>query len=514
MSSSPPAEPVADRPWSADLLVAVRRLLPRTLTGRLIISTLVLVALVSVVVGTVTTLALRQFLLQRLDEQLISATQRRDGPFGLEHIPGAPCAIIPPGDEGGFGVGLGQSAGTLLARFDAGCRSAVVITERGQIRGLGIEDRTTLADLAASSSPQSVALSIGSYRVLVNRQDGSRLVTGVPTANVDDTVRNLILREGLVALAGVMLAGAIGSMVIRHQLSPLRRVAATATEVTGLPLGSGDVAISTRVPAELTDPETEVGQVGSALNAVLGHVDEALRTRQESEQRVRRFVADASHELRTPLATIMGYAELTRRASTDPDSMTHAMRRIHSESGRMADLVEDLLLLARLDSGRPLERADVDLSQLVAETVNDARILGPDHRFLLSLPVAPLHVTGDEGRLHQVLANLLTNAVRHTPPGTTVWVETATVAAPDSAPETVRVTVRDDGPGMPAALVGKEFERFSRGDSSRTRGSGGTGLGLSIVRAIVEAHGGRVRVGSDDRDGASGTTAVVELLAR
>ncbi len=188
-----------------------------------------------------------------------------------------------------------------------------------------------------------------------------------------------MLWEIVVALGGLVLAGVIGQALVRRQLTPLKRVAATATEVTRLPLESGEVGVIPRVPEELTDPTTEVGQVGAAFNSMLGHVEQALDTRQESEQRVRRFLADASHELRTPLSTIMGYAELTRRTADDPTAMTHAMSRIQAESGRMAELVNDLLLLARLDSGRPLERGDVDVSRLLVETVNDARVLSADH---------------------------------------------------------------------------------------------------------------------------------------
>jgi two-component system OmpR family sensor kinase len=217
---------------------------------------------------------------------------------------------------------------------------------------------------------------------------------------------------------------------------------------------------------------------------------------------VRQFVADASHELRTPLAAIRGYAELSRRSHDDvPPQVAHAMRRVESESHRMTSLVDDLLLLARLDSGRPLERDDVDLSRLVVDAVSDAHIAGPDHAWRLDLPADPVTVVGDAQRLHQVLANLLTNARTHTPSGTTV---TTGIVEGDGV---VTLTVTDDGPGIPAALQPEVFERFARGDTSRSRNAGSTGLGLAIVAAVVAAHDGSV----DVRGGPGNTVFTVRL---
>lgn len=487
MSSSPPREHPAHHDRSG-----LRRLAPRSLLSRLILTTLLLVALVSVVVGGVTTLALRHFLLARLDDQLIAATHRHGGETDDLGGPELPCL----GQTIGFG--FGQAPGTLIGRFDSRCQSAVIINNRGsaQFTVLQAADTTLLARLPTSAQPRTVSLSVGDYRVVA--EPGT--VTGLPTSEVNDTLRNLVVSESGVALGGVVLAALIGTVLVRRQLAPLRRVAATATEVTHLPLESGEVGVTVRVPAELTDPSTEVGQVGAALNAMLGHVERALDTRHESEQRVRQFVADASHELRTPLSTIVGYAELTRRTSDDPETMAHAMSRIQAESGRMAELVNDLLLLARLDSGRSLERGDVDVTRLLAETVNDARVLGADHVWRLTLPADPLHVEGDCDRLQQVLANLLTNAIRHTPEHTIVSISAVGVPQEGVEPHGIRVTVHDNGPGMPTDLAGKEFERFSRGDSSRTRASGGAGLGLSIVQAIVAAHHGAVTIRSAPGD--------------
>jgi two-component system, OmpR family, sensor kinase len=249
------------------------------------------------------------------------------------------------------------------------------------------------------------------------------------------------------------------------------------------------VALSVRVPD--ADPRTEIGQVGTAINRMLGHVAGALAVRQASEMRVRHFVADASHELRTPLAAIRGYAELSRRVRDGvPPDVTHAMRRVESETARMTVLVEDMLLLARLDSGRPLATEPVDLSRLVIDAVSDAHIAGPDHRWQLDLPEESVTVAGDAARLHQVLTNLLANGRTHTPAGTTV---TTRLAVGDGV---ATLTVSDDGPGIPADLLPDVFDRFARGDTSRSRAAGSTGLGLAIVAAVVEAHGGSVEVSS------------------
>ncbi len=254
-----------------------------------------------------------------------------------------------------------------------------------------------------------------------------------------------------------------------------------------MPLSSGEIGQTVRVPADLTDPNTEVGQVGGALNQLLGHVEEALDARHESEQQVRQFLADASHELRTPLSTIKGYAELSRRTGrADPDQI---LAKVESEAGRMSTLVEDMLLLARLDSGREIDRRPVDLTRLLVEAVNDARVVDPERHWTFDVPDEPVTVTGDEQRLHQAVTNLLTNASRHTPPETTVDVR---LRVADAA----RIEVHDNGPGIDPELVPTIFERFVRGDSSRTRASGGAGLGMSLVRAIMHAHHGTATVES------------------
>jgi two-component system OmpR family sensor kinase len=349
---------------------------------------------------------------------------------------------------------------------------------------------------------------VGSFRVRtqqVRTNTGTSLtaVTGLNTEDLDSTLSDLLLWEILLSLVGVGLAFGGGQLLVRRTLAPLRQVADAAQEVTRLQLDTGSVGQTVRVPDNLTDQRTEVGRVGASLNSLLGHVEGALDARHRSEQQVRQFVGDASHELRTPLATIHGYAELSRRTPDDPVALSGALAKVETEADRMSGLVEDLLLLARLDAGRPLERAEVDVTRLLLESVVDARVLSPAHRWRLDLPEEPVTVTGDEQRLHQVVTNLLSNARQHTPPGTLV-----TVSARESDDE-VRIVVHDNGPGLPEGLASNAFERFSRGDSSRTRASGGVGLGLSLVAAIAQAHGGSAHVESQP-----GSTTFTVVLPR
>jgi two-component system OmpR family sensor kinase len=282
-------------------------------------------------------------------------------------------------------------------------------------------------------------------------------------------------------------AGVAGAVVVRRELRPLERVAATAARVSALQLDRGEVSLVERVPD--VDPRTEVGQVGSALNHMLDHVRSALEARHDSEVQLRQFVADASHELRTPLAAIRGYAELSRRGVLTPET-EYSLARISSQAERMTTLVEDLLLLARLDAGRPLEQGEVDLTRLVVDAVSDAYAAGPTHRWQLDVPDEPVTVPGDGSRLAQVLANLLANARAHTPPGTRVVVGLAV------GPAYADLSVVDEGPGIAPELLPHVFERFARGSSSRSRQNGSTGLGLAIVHAVVTAHLGSVGVAS------------------
>jgi two-component system OmpR family sensor kinase len=296
-------------------------------------------------------------------------------------------------------------------------------------------------------------------------------------------VRRLTLLITALGLVVLLLVGGLGLLVVRAGLRPLQHVETTAEAIA-----AGD--LTRRVPPG--PPGTEVGRLSESLNGMLHQIEGAFRGREASEARLRRFVADASHELRTPLTTIRGYAELFRQgAVSDPEEQARALGRIETEAARMGLLVDDLLLLARLDQQRPLQRETVDVAALAAEAVDDARAADPERTYVLDAGTEPRRVQADRDRLHQVLANLLANVRQHCPPGTHVDVRVTEVdGAADSAGRSVQVDVTDDGPGLDPEQVGRVFERFYRADGARTRG--GSGLGLSIVQAVVEAHGGQV----------------------
>ena len=348
--------------------------------------------------------------------------------------------------------------------------------------------------LGRGDGPRDVIVpGLGEYRFAATVIPQGVLLVGLPTSGLYKSVAAVIAPIVVVVLVAILLAGVLGAFVLRRALRPLRRVASVASNVASMPLERGTVHLAQRVPDADTNPHTEVGQVGSALNNLLDSVATALAVRQASEEKVRHFVADASHELRTPLASIRGYAELTRRFGGElSEDVQHNIGRIESEAKRMTRLVEDLLLLARLDAERELDTSDVDLSRLLVDVVSDAHAAGRDHEWDFELPDEPVVVRGDEAKLQQVFTNLLANARVHTPAGTYV-----VVVLQRPVDDHVVVQVRDDGPGIPQALRPQLFGRFVRGDSSRNRNTGSTGLGLSIVSAVVEAHHGTVSVASE-----------------
>ena len=463
----------------------------RSLRVRLVIVLVALLALVSVLVGVITTLALRGFLVDRLDSSLVAAGSRSSQ--AGQPPPSGGIAPEPTGNQ--FLLAPGQAAGTLGARIANGeVDQAGVLNDDGSIKDLSSSSVASLLDVPTDGSPHTVQVgSLGEYRVLATRTaSGDTLVTGLAMADVDRVVLRLIALELAVAAGAIVLATVAGVVIVRRTLRPLQRVAETAERVSDLPLSQGEVAIGERIGQRELDDRTEVGQVAGSVNRLLDHVADALNARHESETRVRRFVADASHELRTPLTAIRGYAELTRHLGDEvPAEIAHTMRRVESETNRMTAMVEDLLLLARLDAGPELVWEPVDLTHLLLDVVSDGSASGPDHEWRTKLPDTPVVVSGDAHSLHQVFANLLANARVHTPAGTTV-----TVSLTGDSSGTAVVTVLDDGPGIPEDVVGTVFERFARGESSRSRSSGSTGLGLAIVRAIVEAHHGTVQVTS------------------
>lgn len=462
-----------------------------SLRRRLVVSIVALLAVVSIVIGTVSVFALQGFLMGRLDDQLTAATGRSQGGFGP--VGGA----SQESSTQRFIVTLNRQApGTVIALISGGVVVGVEKDQSGLQQPLSQAQNKILATIPSSGQPTTVDLAggLGSYRaVAAVFPNGDRVVTALPLSDVQSVLGQLLVVIAIVTVLGLVLAALLGTLIVRFALRPLQRVVATATHVSELPLDRGEVALAVRVPESDADPGTEVGQVGAAINRMLGHVASALTARQASERKVRQFVADASHELRTPLASIRGYSELTRRGDYElPADVVHAMGRVESEATRMTSLVEDLLLLARLDEGRDLDKRPVDLSRLLIDAVSDAHAAGPDHAWSLDLPDEPVEVVGDSARLHQVVANLLANARVHTPPSTQVQVSLGREGR-----ERAVVIVSDDGPGIPDELQPVLFERFARGDSSRSRAAGSTGLGLAIVQAVVAGHGGTVTVESE-----------------
>jgi two-component system, OmpR family, sensor kinase len=512
---------------------AGRWLRQRTLRGRLIAGVLALLFLACATVGTVTYAHLRAVLVNGLNADLVAANQRYvqclthgpdgdgdRGPAGRQGpSPDAgPCASQAQ-DPGTLNVVIGAGGAVLDANISGPARNDCHLTPSDKALLTSISDAGVPG--GSGSQPHAVELTTyGSYQVMAARAGDQIVVTGMPLSPVTTTLREVALAEIVVFSLALVLTGVIGAAWVRVSLRPLRRVAAAATRVAQLPLASGEVKLRERVPD--ADPHTEVGQVGAAFNRMLGHVESALARREASESRLRTFAADASHELRTPLAAIRGYAELARRHPGPlPDDIAHALSRVESESARMSELVDELLLLARLDAGRPLASEPVDMSRLVVDVTSDARVAADDHRWQLELPEEPVLVRGDELRLHQVLANLLSNAARHTPAGTSVTVSLHTEPADgsgstptaSSAPAGVAVvTVTDSGPGIPPELQPDVFERFVRSDSSRSHAAGGSGLGLAIVHAVTAAHGGTVGVVS--RPGETRFTVSLPALAR
>ncbi|MET7680823.1 HAMP domain-containing sensor histidine kinase [Streptomyces sp. NPDC005423] len=483
------------------------RRVPRahTLRARLTAGLVVLLAVSCAAVGVAAVVEVAGFLTGRIDQQLTDVGTRF--PASLEHggkLPNDHDSDNVHGDT------RRQAAGTFGARLVGG-----TVTNTGVVPAdtdtaatdldvdLTGHDKAELAAVPVDGRAHTVHLStLRTYRVLAARGlDGDVLITGLPMEPVEAVMHRLELVAGVVFGVALAIAGVVGALWVRWSLRPLSRVAATATRVSELPLASGEVALPPRAPE--SDPRSEVGQVAGAFNRMLGHVEDALTKRHASEERLRSFAADASHELRTPVASIRGHAELALlHPDPVPPKVTRALERIEAESARMGVMVDEMLLLARLDAGRPLESLPVDLTRLVLDAVTDARAVGPGHRWALELPEEPVTVTGDAHRLQQVLANLLANARSHTPVGTKVTVSLETDGT------TVELKVHDDGPGVPADVRPGVFERFTRADRRRAEGTGGgAGLGLSIVAAVTEAHGGGVQL--ESRPGS--TTFTVRL---
>jgi len=445
-----------------------------SLRSRLLLVVLGLVIIGLAATDLVTYRALRSFLLDRIDQQLVAARE----PVASLFVPDRRGrqtfteALIPAGTYAAVIDSSGKiiSGGPIVYPDQVVTDSAVP-----KLGGLDLSRNTSFSVDGTRDS--------GRYRVEISTLGGSdiRLLIAIPLREITQTLRRLLFIEALATGLIVVVVGGAALLLVRAGLRPLEDIG----DVAGA-IAEGD--LSRRIP--IAEERTEVGRLGLSLNAMLGQIQSAFEARQASEARLRRFVADASHELRTPLTSIRGYAELFRRGAAErPDDLEKAMRRIEEESARMGVLVDDLLLLARLDQGRPLDRAPVDLVRVAADAVDDARATTPDRVISLEAPER-LVIEGDELRLRQVAANLVANACQHTPVEAPVVVRVATSDV-DAVLEVV-----DRGPGLDAEAAQKVFERFYRADPSRTRSGGGSGLGLSIVAAIAEAHGGSATVDS------------------
>jgi two-component system OmpR family sensor kinase len=459
-----------------------------SLRARLIAAVLGLAAAGLLAAGAVTYAEQRSFLLERVDQQVRDAERPLRAVLGGEGFGPVTPGSGPPPRGGGGPPDAGPPAGTYAQLRDAGGR---VIDD--VVVSVGDETAATAPELPDELPLGQLRTVDGDgtrYRVLATpTPGGGSTVVAVPMTEVDATLDRLLLVEGLV-VGGVLLAlGFAAWVVVRVGLLPLDRIGHTAGAIAG-----GD--LSRRVTT--TDPRTEVGRLGIALNAMLDRLEAAFAERRASEDRLRRFLADASHELRTPLASIRGYAELFRLgAAADPADVEKAMRRIEEEAARMGVLVEDLLALARLDEVRDAPREEVDLGALARDAVDDARATAPDRRISVEVD-GDVRVVGRPDQLRQVLGNLLRNALTHTPAGTPVE-----VTVRRSGPADVLVEVRDHGGGLPDGDPALLFERFWRAEGGRERGRGGAGLGLAIVAGVVDAHGGAVSARDVDGGGAA-----------
>ncbi|RBP62363.1 two-component system OmpR family sensor kinase [Brevibacterium sanguinis] len=490
-----------------------------TLRSRLIAIAVSVLVIVGFGIGAASYLTVRSSLMGDLDSQLQEMAAQAGG---QTRPPGEPGPD--PGDGPGPGLrylfqpGVGDGA-VVVAEGAGEDRGLIARTGSGEPLDLPAEAVAAFAATAPAdgSRPETVTIpDLGAYRVVSTTEgvgpDSVTTVFGLPQARVDASLGRIAVTTALVVTAGVVLTAVLLGVLIHRQLGELRDVARTARKVTELDLGAGRPELSLRVPDELAVPGTEVGDVGASMNRMLDHVSRALEERYRGNEQMRRFVADASHELRTPIATIRGWADLTKpHRENVPPEVSLSLSRIDSGAERMSRLVDDLLLLARLEAGRQPEEGTTDVSAILVELVEDAHVVHRDHDIALDLPPRALEVRGTGDRVRQVVSAVVTNACVHTPPGTRVSVEARAEGRGSDAEVVVSVT--DDGPGIPEEIVGRVFDRFVRGDSSRSREDGAeggsSGLGLAIVKGLVDLMGGSVAVDSS----ASGTTFLLRFRA-
>lgn len=451
-----------------------------SLRRRLLVVVVALFALLTAAVAIASVMTMRVVLENRVDEQLRAASSR--AVVTVERA--LETGTRQPLDRSGTPPGA-----VVAVQVDDRLIDALMVNRLGQHLALSEADKQVVLGAQAGAAVNASLPGLGNYRLMATDVGEFRVIVGLSLSDTNQTLAALAFVIAVSAIAAVTIVLLLGDMIIRRALRPLTAVIATTERISQLPLASGDAQLTNRVRIE--EPASEVGRVQESMNRMLSHIEEAFDARALSERRVRQFVADASHELRTPLAAVRGYAEVTRKhdAELSTDSRV-SLERIESAARRMQALVDDLLLLARLDEGRELERGEVDLSLLVVEAVADAQAAGREHPIALELPEEPVLVPGDPLRLQQIVANLLANARVHTPDGTAIDVALRTDGA------SAMVDIVDAGPGIPEELQRSVFERFARGDSSRSRATGSSGLGLAIVEALVEAHHGTIELTS------------------
>ncbi|PQZ86711.1 two-component sensor histidine kinase [Arthrobacter sp. MYb227] len=457
-----------------------------TLQRKLLLALIGSLALICTVIGLALNTGMRQSMNMQLHEQLNFASERaatysaeigRDAPTGSLFAPG-------------------QASGTLNAKMVSGYlfSGAVLDSKTGERKDITGADAQLLATLKLDGPPVIESLSIGDYLLSAQKDPGSGgvLITGLPTAPNERTLAALGVLTITVSLAGLFAIGLIGSLIIRRSLAALQRVSAVASSVANAELDSGTVALEARVAPGDSIPGTESGDVGHALNALLDNVATAFAAREASEAQMRQFVADASHELRTPLSAIRGYTELISATEHFSDDGQRSLNRVLEQSTRMSSLVENLLLLARLDEKHQLKTSEVNLSQLASEITEDFKITTPDHQWVAEVPEEPVMISADAGALRRVITNLLANARKHTSVGNTVTV----ALHRDTAAHEAVLSVTDTGEGIDPDFLPHVFKRFTRADAARSGADGTTGLGLPIAQAIVEAHHGSISVAS------------------
>lgn len=402
----------------------------------------------------------------------------------------------------------GQGAGTLILCTDTTTTTAGYLDAQGNIQELSQQDITTLHGISTPGTSQKVTLETGDYLVeSVTTATGETIITGLPLAETNRTLGTLIAVTTGGSLTVMLLAGWLGSWVIRRTMQPLERVSSIATYLSRLNLAHETLPATSRVTPQDSNPNTEVGAVGHALNQLLDNVDSALTARQKTEDQMRTFIADASHELRTPLAAIKGYTDMLTWTENLSDQGQTYLSRVSTQTTRMGRLVEDLLLLARLDEGHQPTKSTVDLGEILLENITDLQITAPSHTWELNLPQDPIEVHGDPTQLQQVILNLLSNARKHTDEGTRI---TAGLTTSTNGQDAI-ITVEDRGQGIDPDFLPTIFNRFTRADAARSGSDGTTGLGLPIVKAIIEAHQGSISVSS--RPGHTQFTVTLPLLA-